>query len=475
MAYKVFTVSEINNSIKDVVEGAFSSGIYVEGEISDYKKSSSGHIYFTVSDEQSRLSCVMWRYKAAHMPGEIRQGTYVIIRGRLNVYAPGGSYSLSADTVEIAGEGLKKIKLAQLKKKFQAEGLFDNKRPLPFLPSVVGVVTAENGAAFRDIVKVLRRRNPGGDIILTPCAVQGADAPRSIVEAVALQNRFGKAEVLIVGRGGGGSEDLSAFDHEDVVRAVAGSSIPVVSAVGHEIDYSLTDLAADVRAETPSSAAEKVMPHIALLEADVDQKLLRLSRAVEAAADHRRNRMEYISRRLHGRSPERLLGGMNERLVRSAEEALRSMDVLLREKENALGRSLEKIGGFRERFLEREMGRAEKAAEKLAYLAPRTDMEKRRGKELKDRLFKACGSRLEDKKSDLAMAVSGLDSRSPLGVLARGYALVRKEDRMSGNAGSLETGDAVKILFSDGEADAKITKVTKIPEGGISEYIRGKD
>ena len=261
METQVFSVTQITEILKELIETSFSA-LTVEGEISNYRPSSTGHIYFTLKDETSAIQAVLFKGKARTLPFVPRDGMKVRVSGSLSVYALRGSYQIVVERMEEAGAGDILKLIEERKQKLAAEGLFDSakKRPLPFFPECVGVVTSPTGAALRDILQITKRRNPKVSVTVLPCAVQGADAAEQIASQIKRANMFSLADVLIVGRGGGSLEDLLPFSEEAVVRAVAASSIPTVSAVGHEIDWALSDFAADVRAPTPSAAAELTVP-----------------------------------------------------------------------------------------------------------------------------------------------------------------------------------------------------------------------
>ena len=256
---KVFQVSEITELIKGVLEEGFSH-VVVEGEISNWRPAGSGHVYFTLKDRQAMLQAVLFRGRASRLAFAPADGMLVRAEGALSVYAARGQYQLVCEDLSRSGQGDILALLEERKRRLAAEGLFDDsrKRPLPRFPERVAVVTSPTGAAIRDILNVLGRRNAGIRVVVLPAAVQGEAAPAEIARQIRTANLFGLADVLIVGRGGGSLEDLLAFSDEEVVRAVAGSNIPVISAVGHEIDWALTDFAADLRAPTPSAAAELV-------------------------------------------------------------------------------------------------------------------------------------------------------------------------------------------------------------------------
>ncbi|QQR80016.1 MAG: exodeoxyribonuclease VII large subunit [Deltaproteobacteria bacterium] len=258
---KVFSVSELNRQIKNCLEEQFSD-LWIEGEISNLKPASSGHLYFSLKDSQSQVSTVMFRGATMKMRFQPENGLSVLAYGRLTVYEPRGNYQIIVEHMEPKGVGALQLAFEQLKKKLSAEGLFDEsrKKPLPFLPKKIGIVTSPTGAVIRDMIHVLTRRFPNIQILLRPVLVQGPGAAQEIAEAVHEMNERHDIDVLIVGRGGGSVEDLWAFNEEVVARAIAQSKIPVISAVGHETDFTIADFVADVRAPTPSAAAELAVP-----------------------------------------------------------------------------------------------------------------------------------------------------------------------------------------------------------------------
>ena len=260
---KVFSVSEINSLLKDMLESSFPQ-ICIEGEISNYRPNSSGHLYFTLKDEASQISAVMFRSAAAHIDFVPKDGTKVQCTGRLTVYPARGNYQILITRMTVSGEGAILKMIEERKRRLAAEGLFDEakKRPLPPFPQTIGIITSPTGAALRDILQIMRRRNKCVSAIVFPSLVQGDGAAESIVHQIKNANNLKKCDVLIVGRGGGSLEDLLPFSDESVVRAIADSNIPVISAVGHEIDWALSDFAADKRAPTPSAAAELTVPQL---------------------------------------------------------------------------------------------------------------------------------------------------------------------------------------------------------------------
>jgi exodeoxyribonuclease VII large subunit len=260
MDREIFTVSSLTREIKELLEISFPK-IWVEGEISNLKLHSSGHLYFTLKDEAAQISCAMWRFQANRLLFRPQDGMQILLEGELQVYEKGGRYQLIVTQMQPAGVGALQLAFEQLKKKLHSEGLFDEqyKKPIPTYPEKIGVITSPTGAAILDIISVARRRYPGIHIIVNPVRVMGDGAAEEIAQAIRDFNKFAKIDVLIIGRGGGSLEDLWAFNDEVVARAIFESKLPVVSAVGHEIDYSIADFVADYRAPTPSAAAELVV------------------------------------------------------------------------------------------------------------------------------------------------------------------------------------------------------------------------
>lgn len=323
MSNKIFTVSEISGKIKSLLESNFPR-LGVAGEISNLRKASSGHVYFTLKDEGSRLGAVLFRSAARRLRFEPEDGLLVTARGRIDVYRPRGSYQLIVSRLEPRGAGALQLAFERLKRKLDEEGLFDRelKKPIPRIPERIGVVTSPTGAALRDILQVVERRFAGLNVIINPVRVQGEEAAGEISRAVDEFNRLDNVDVIIVSRGGGSLEDLWAFNEEKVVRSVSRSRIPVISAVGHEIDITLSDLAADLRAPTPSAAAELVIAEKEEISRGVRQLQNRLDLAVGDFVKSGRFRLDSIVRILALKDPRRLIPEARLRL----DELLARMD-----------------------------------------------------------------------------------------------------------------------------------------------------
>ena len=334
---KRLTVSELTRKIKTLLEQSIST-VTIEGEVSNYIHHASGHRYFTLKDENSQIRCVMFKWKAEHIGFTPEDGMKVEALGNVSVFERSGQYQLNVTRLMPLGRGDLLARLEELKKKLAAEGLFDNERPLPLYPSTVGVVTSPTGAAIRDIITVIRRRAPHVKIILRPALVQGEGAANDISRGIRDLNEHTDADVIIAGRGGGSIEDLWCFNEEVVARAIAGSKIPVVSAVGHEIDFTIADFAADKRAPTPSAAAEIVVRDTMEVRQELGGLLGRLRQGVLVRVDDLASRVERVQRSL---SPERFLDGLSMRSQAVDELVLRmksSLTIGLSQRETKLER-----------------------------------------------------------------------------------------------------------------------------------------
>jgi exodeoxyribonuclease VII large subunit len=312
-----FTVSQINAYLRDLIESdPLLQDVWVQGEVSNLSRPKSGHMYFTIKDSQASLRCVMWRGQVAQLATLPQDGDEVEVHGGISVYEAGGQYQLYADRIRPLGEGLLYQEFNRLKEKLEAEGLFapERKRPIPEVPGRIGIVTSPTGAAIRDMLDTLRRRYPLVEVILAPAAVQGDTAPVEIIAAIQNLNEYVHPDVILVGRGGGSIEDLWAFNDEGVARAIAASTAPVISGVGHETDFTIADFVADLRAPTPTAAAELATPDQVELRNRLLENLVYLARVMGAVTqDHRWTLME-VNRRLERASPEGRLRTDRQRL-----------------------------------------------------------------------------------------------------------------------------------------------------------------
>lgn len=297
---KVFSVGQINRYIKNLLENDFIlNSLLVQGEISNFKAHSSGHWYFTLKDAQGAISCVIFRQDAMQVPFEPENGMQVILYGHISLYEKTGQYQLYGEFLQPVGMGALQIAFEQMKEKLEAEGLFDSdfKRELPEYISMIAVITSPTGAAVRDIIQIAKRRDPRVKIALFPTLVQGESAAADIVKSLKLVNEWGQADVIILGRGGGSMEDLWAFNEEIVARAIFASETPVISAVGHETDFTIADFVSDLRAPTPSAAAELATVHLESIRMDVEERIERLTRDVQAVLTASQRRLAFLKER----------------------------------------------------------------------------------------------------------------------------------------------------------------------------------
>ena len=437
----ILTVRGLTARIKEALEGAFPA-VWVRGEISGLKLAPSGHLYLTLKDAESQLDVVMWKTAAARLGFQPVDGAEVEAFGDVTVYAPRGRYQLVARELRPAGLGALLLAFEQLKRRLQEEGLFDpaRKRPLPRYPARIGLVTSPTGAAVRDLVKVLRARWPSIGIVLAPVRVQGEGAAQEIVAAIERFNRGRGVDLLIVGRGGGSIEDLWAFNQEPVVRAVAGSRLPVIAAVGHEVDWTLTDFAADVRAATPSNAAEIAVRVRAEVAAGVARAAATLAAAMRRALLERRRRLDALAARYGFRRQEDALGLLRQRV----DDLLARVGAALRAR---LERTRARLRALAQRYGLREWPRD---------LARRRDQAGRGRARLGAALIQAVHAR----RQRLVGYADRLRALSPRRVLERGYCLARLADgRLVRAADGLAPGDLLALEFARGEADARIEAV----------------
>lgn len=330
---EILSVWELTSRIKDLLEGAFPA-VSVEGEISDFSRPRSGHCYFTLKDERAQIRAVIWRNTMTRIRFDLHDGLAVICRGHLDLYAPRGSYQLIVDHIEPQGIGALELAFRQLHEKLAKEGLFrpERKRPLPRFARRIAVVTSPTGAAIRDFLQVLGRRWRGTDVLIVPARVQGAGSVEEVVAGIEFVNRLSPAvDCLVVTRGGGSLEDLWTFNEERVVRAIHASRVPVVSAIGHEIDVTLSDLVADVRALTPSEAAELVAPAADEVQATLDHYRKRLSAALRNRASGARSRLDALARHRIFRRPYDRIRESSRRLDELESRVNRAIETRVRE------------------------------------------------------------------------------------------------------------------------------------------------
>jgi len=427
--------------------------VWVRGEISGWKvHPSSGHAYFTLKEERSVLSCVAWApiVRGFTRRMQVRDGLLVRAFGRVTVYEPRGAYQLVVEQMMEEGEGRLAAAFEQLKRALDAEGLFDpaRKRPLPRIPRRIGVVTSASGAAFRDILRILSRRWPMAEVVLRPVPVQGPGAAGEIAAGIADLNTVPCVDVIIVGRGGGSLEDLWAFNEERVARAVADSRVPVISAVGHEVDFTMCDFAADLRAATPTHAAELAVPDAEEISAALERERRMLRRLLQGALDKARLRVERVRGAAGLRRPEDLLARGRIDLDRAADRLRESLSHRAEEGQNRLS------GLGRRLMLQDPARRIQDARHSLALL--------------RDRLGRSSALILQGRRARLDNLSVQLRVLDPEQVLSRGYGIVRRgrDSRILSRSRDAETGELLDVMLYEGSLSCRVEQIQVPPGGG---------
>ena len=439
---RIYSVSELNETARGILEESFED-VWIQGEISNFRAHSSGHHYFSLKDSRCQIAAVMFRGRNRGLRFRPEDGLLVLIRGRVTVYEPRGTYQVIVEGMEPRGVGALQLAFEQLKARLNAEGLFDpaRKRPLPILPRRIGLITSPSGAAVRDLLQVLRRRYANLHITIFPTAVQGKTAAPEIAAALVEMNRMGFHDVLILARGGGSLEDLWPFNEEVVARAIAASRIPVISAVGHEIDFTIADFVADLRAPTPSAAAEMVIETKAALEERISFLTAGLRNSVRLLFSQLRTRVEILSRSRSFRLVENRLGVAQQRV----DDAVQRLRYSWRDRRHRLRERLQNSraglsAGLRMAEWERCKRRWESARGAVQLQ------------------IQAMVSRLRSAHREY---LGRLESLSPLAVLQRGYAICR--DSRTGiilrNAADTEPGKSLAIRLHQGGLDCQVKEV----------------
>jgi exodeoxyribonuclease VII large subunit len=435
---RIFKVTELVRSVRVTLESRYAD-VRVEGEISGLKKTGPGHLYFALKDQDAQIECVMFSREVARLKWKPADGQLVRCRGRLTLFEGRGRFQMTIVAMEPAGAGLLALAFEELKRKLAAEGLFApaRKRKLPFLPRRIGIVTSPSGAVVNDIIRVAHRRFPV-PLLLSPTPVQGDGAAISIVAALRLIARVKDVDLVILARGGGSLEDLWCFNDEGLARAIAACPVPVISAVGHETDFTIADFVADLRAPTPSAAAELAVPMMADLKAELAVLERRTARAMSAELSSRRLVLERARARLG--DPRRYVDGQRQLLDDLAGRALAAVRAGITRRQKALG-------AIDARLLRAHPQR--RIAEQRAQLTA-----------LLRRLHKASDARFAARHRALEGLRGKLESLSPLAVLDRGYTLARRPDgHLATGAAALVPGETLTVLFRDGEADTRVEAV----------------
>lgn len=448
---RVLSVKDLNRYIRMKMEGdSRLSDVWIRGEISNFTHHSSGHMYFTLKDEGSRIRAIMFATHNQRLPFIPKEGSRVIARGNVSVYERDGQYQFYAVQMQPDGIGSLYLAYEQLKSKLEEEGLFaaERKRPLPRYPKTIGVITSPTGAAVRDIMITIRRRYPQARAILYPVLVQGKGAAPSIVKAIRTMNDMAEADVLIVGRGGGSLEELWAFNEEIVARAIYQSDIPVISAVGHETDFTIADFVADLRAATPTAAAELAVPSSAELRGQLVQRQRQLNQGLQQRLKRSRERLFSLQRSPVLVHPRRYMLQHAERLDMLSQRLqgnLKSRLSLVRQRQKSLHQGLIRYN-------------------------PRTQAEfaARRKDQANRQLMNAMQSIMKSKVSQLQTEMRHLDALSPLRIMSRGYSLVydEAEQKLVKSIEDVQLGDLVNVRVSDGQLQCQVWGMKEDEENG---------
>jgi exodeoxyribonuclease VII large subunit len=435
----IYTVSRLVRETRSVLEGSFPL-IWISGEISNLAQPASGHIYFSLKDEIAQVRCAMFRMKRQRLRFQPQNGQQVMLRARVSLYEARGEFQLIAEHMEPAGEGALRLAFEQLKQKLAAEGLFDTarKQAIPAMPRQIGIITSPSGAAIRDLLTVLKRRFPALPVVIYPVQVQGEGAAQQMVHMLQLANRRNECDVLILSRGGGSLEDLQAFNDEGLARAIHASSIPLVSGIGHEVDFTIADFIADRRAPTPSAAAELVSP-------DQGEWMKRLGQLGQRLGMIQRRRLQHHQERLSSLRNRLLRQHPSQRLQQRAQR----MDELN-----------QRLGLAQQRHLVTLQHRLEKLWSRLTHLSPQQRIENRRHRyqHLAQRLRRAMERRLVDNRTKWSQLARDLHTLSPLNTLNRGYAIVSREEdgRIIHSSSEVEQGERISARLSQGRLVCRV-------------------
>ena len=437
---QALSVSQLNQRAKQTLERDVGE-VWVEGELSNVSRPASGHIYFTLKDDRAQIRCALFRQRARFVAAPMRDGDQVKLRGRVSLFEPRGDYQLIADAVQAAGLGELLAAFERLKAQLEGEGVFANTRPLPFPPRKILILSSASGAAIRDVLAVLAARWPLADVTLIPVPVQGAEAAPAMISALGLLNRQARLDpdqdVVLITRGGGSLEDLWAFNNEHLARAIFHSRLPVMSAVGHEVDVTLADFAADMRAPTPSAAAERLVPDQHALKQQLTQAENRLQRAMQARLERDSQRLDTLRARL--RHP-------GEQLERQRQHVTALCQRLQRAMQQTVQQQQARVTQLSKRLASQDMARLHRA-------------EQERVSQLQRRLASAMQRALEVRQARLSSAARELNAISPLAVLGRGYAIAQDEKgQVIRRAEDTAPGQKLSLRLGEGRLNVEVKR-----------------
>lgn len=441
MDNKYKTITELNNYIKLVLDhDSFLNKVYLKGEISNFKRHTSGHLYFTLKDDNSRLNAVMFLSSARGLKFNPEDGMNVLVTGKISAYPSSGSYQIYVQEMDLDGLGNLYIEFEKLKEKLFKEGLFnkEHKKPIPKYPERIGIITADTGAAVRDIMSTIKRRYPLCEAILFPTLVQGASAAPNIVSQIEVADNY-NCDILIVGRGGGSIEDLWAFNEEIVARAIYNAKTPIISAVGHEPDFTIADFVADLRAPTPTGAAEMAVPTVMDINNLLNQYKIRLNKNIKNLVNNKFIQLYNLKNNYILKNPMSLYEIKTQKLDKLIEDLNKTINITLDNKKYLVDLNLNK----------------------LKLLTPLNLLEKNRSKlnEIVNNLNNNITKKLDNTKHNLDYLINTLKLVNPLNILSNGYSLVKVNDKVIKDSNDVNIGDTLDIRLSKGTIKANVSEV----------------
>ncbi|MFU9135823.1 exodeoxyribonuclease VII large subunit [Erwinia tasmaniensis] len=440
----IFTVSRLNTTVRKLLEMEMGQ-VWLSAEISNFSQPSSGHWYFTLKDDGAQVRCAMFRNSNRRITFRPQNGQQVLVRATITLYEPRGDYQLIAESMQPAGDGLLQQQFEQLRQRLTSEGLFDQqaKQPLPAPARQVGVITSATGAALHDVLRVLHRRDPSLPVVIYPTPVQGAEAPASIVRAIEMANARAECDVLIVGRGGGSLEDLWSFNDERVARAIFASRIPIVSAVGHETDVTIADFVADLRAPTPSAAAELVSRNQLELLRQLQNQQQRLEMAMDYYLAQQNRTFTRLHHRLQQQHPQLRLARQQTGLMRLQRRLDDAMQLNLRQARRKHEGSLQRLSAFQP---QKRIHRAQQQVQQWQY-----------------RLQQAMQQQMNGSKQRFSTLAAQLEGVSPLATLARGFSVTTSaQGQVVRKTRQIHQGDRLKTRLDDGWVESEVTAISPL-------------
>jgi len=441
MDIKYYSITALNRAIKNMFDSKPElQKVYIKGEISNFKHHTRGHLYFTLKDENSRIAAVMFSTQASKLNFEPEDGIKVLVTGRVTVYESTGGYQIYVEEMQVDGIGNLYLEFEKLKKKLQEEGLFnvEHKRPIPKYPKKIGIITAPTGAAIRDILSTIKRRYPICETILFPALVQGVGAKESIVKQLQIANEY-DLDVIICGRGGGSIEDLWAFNEEIVARAIYASKIPIISAVGHEIDFTIADFVADLRAPTPTGAAEMAVPNLVDLKTLINQYQIRSNESIKSIILFNKKRIDSLKNSYILKNPLSLYEVKEQKLDTFIEQLNKHIKQIINDYTTRLNHIKESY------ILKNPLSTYEVKKEKIQnYIGL---------------LNKIITNNINNNNHKYELLINKLELLNPINVLSKGYSLVKKDDKVIKSTKDIKINDKINIKFHEGSINAIVKEI----------------